>query len=73
MIPGWETLTRSLLQLASRLVSVPYIGWDICVIRDGFVVIEGNNRPDVNLMQIHRPLLLDARVQRFYKDRGVIN
>jgi hypothetical protein len=71
-IPGWETIKARLLGLAGKCASVPYVGWDLVITDDGFSVIEGNNRTDVNLLQIHRPLLVDERVVRFYERQGVI-
>lgn len=49
-----------------------YVGWDIIVTDDGYKIIEGNNYSDVNLLQIHRPLLADPRVRRFYLYHGII-
>jgi hypothetical protein len=72
-IPGWRKVVARLLEVAGALASrVPYVGWDIVVTRCGFQIIEGNNYSDVNLLQVHRPLLVDPRVRAFYKTYGVL-
>jgi hypothetical protein len=72
-IPGWPEVRDGILDLARRLPFLPYIGWDIIITdKGGYVIIEGNNRPDINLLQVHRPLLADARVRRFYERHGVV-
>jgi hypothetical protein len=44
----------------------------VVVARDGPVLIEGNNKSDVNLIQAHRPLLANARVRAFYERHGLL-
>lgn len=71
-IEGWETLVVDIMNLCKKLDHTPYIGWDIAVTDDGFCVIEANNMPDLILMQIHKPLLKDSRVVKFYQQHGVL-
>jgi hypothetical protein len=72
VIPFWNQVKTMVLQMASDLFFIPYIGWDIAITEDGFRIIEGNNFTDVNLLQVHVPLLLDPRVKAFYRRFGVI-
>jgi hypothetical protein len=72
-IPDWHATTELVLTLSARLSFLPYIGWDVVVTGAGPKVIEGNYYSDVNLLQVHRPLLLDPRVRRFYKHHQVIH
>jgi hypothetical protein len=71
-IPGWSQVRDGILELADKVPFLPYVGWDVIVTDEAYVVIEGNSRPDVNLMQVHRPLLADERVRRFYARHSIV-
>ena len=66
-IPNWEKIADKLLELARMCPFLPYVGWDIIVTEDGMKILEGNNHSDVNLIQVHQPMLVDSRVRRFYE------
>jgi hypothetical protein len=68
-VPAWSMVKSRILAMARTLPFVPYIGWDLVVTADGFKVIEGNNCPGINLIQVHLPLLKDSRIRRFYEGR----
>lgn len=71
VIPHWPSICAGVLGIAGRLPpDTPYVGWDVIVTRDGFVVLEGNRYSDVNLLQVHGPLLADPRVRAFYRHYG---
>lgn len=68
-VPGWGRIREDVLELAEAFPDVPYVGWDLLVTGPGeFVVLEGNNQPDVDLVQANRPLLADDRVLDFYDE-----
>jgi hypothetical protein len=71
-VANWDQIATHLSELASRVPFLPYIGWDIIATDDGFVIIEGNARPEVRAIQAHGPLLADPRVAAFYRAHGVI-
>lgn len=71
-IPHWRDIVACLRRAAERFSFIPYLGWDVVVTDDAFVVIEVNSNTDVNLLQVHGPLMSDARVRRFYRHHGVI-
>ncbi len=72
-VPGWEQIRDRLLEIAEMLSHVPYVGWDLVVTGEGeFRIIEANSYPGVASLQVHRPLLADARTRRFYRNHGVI-
>jgi hypothetical protein len=72
-VPGWSAIRDQLLDMATTFSHTPYIGWDIVVTGEGeFTVIEGNNCSGVRVFQVHRPLLDNPRVRRFYEHHGVI-
>lgn len=74
-LPSWNDVCTTILSIADAVSSyLPYIGWDV-VITDhegSFMLIEGNARTDVDLLQIHEPLLVDQRVRRFYESHGIL-
>jgi len=72
-IPGWEEIRSQILQMARTYSYLPYIGWDIVVTDEGdFTVIEANNCSGTRWLQTDEPLLTDSRVERFYRNHGVI-
>jgi hypothetical protein len=72
-VPGWPAVRETLLEMAATFSHAPYIGWDVIVTDEGeFTVIEGNNCSGVRVFQVHRPLLDDSRVRRFYERHGIV-
>lgn len=63
-IPNWENIKKTSLDLADKL-KVDYVGWDILVTNESFYFIEGNCNSDLDLLQVHSPLLTDNRVVNF--------
>ncbi len=66
-LPGWDMVRDAGLDVARRLSFLPYAGWDVLITPNGMRVIEGNNRPGSDIMQIEEGLLRDARVRNFYR------
>lgn len=71
-VPNWNEVKRQILDLSNELSYLNYVGWDVVVTDDGIKVIEGNNYSDVNILQIHKPLLVDDRVKEFYRYHNII-
>lgn len=71
-IPNWEGIKRGLTDLMRAQPAFRYVGWDVVATQDGYRILEGNNFSNVNLIQIHRPLLCDERVVHFYRRNGVL-
>lgn len=72
-VPNWEAVRNGVLSVFESLPVLKYVGWDVVVTSDGFRILEGNNYSDVNLLQVHGPLLSDRRVRDFYIRHGVLN
>lgn len=73
VIPGWEAIRDGVLEIAETFSYAPYVGWDLVVTGEGeFRIIEANSYPGVASLQVHRPLLTDARTRRFYQDHDVV-
>lgn len=73
LIPNWNFIKKGILELASAISYIPYIGWDVVPMEDDFLILEANSNSDVNLLQVHTPLLKDNRVRNFYKEHKVIS
>lgn len=73
-VPGWEAIREKLLAVAAAFPQTPYVGWDVVPTDDegGFQIIEANSYPGMKSLQVHRPLLADDRVERFYDARGAL-
>jgi|LSQX01.2.fsa_nt_gb hypothetical protein len=72
MVPDWEQIVEGVLHALKCIPLLPYVGWDIVVTNSGFMILEGNSNTDVNLLQVHQPLLADERVRRSYRKMGVV-
>ena len=71
-IPHWLAVIDCCHAAMVQQPGLQYVGWDVVVARDGPVLIEGNNKSDVNLIQAHRPLLANSRVRSFYERHGLL-
>lgn len=71
-IKNWNVIKEYILNLSKQYFYVPYIGWDVVPMQNGFMILEGNSNSDVNLLQIHGGLLKDVRVKEFYEKYVVI-
>jgi|tagenome__1003787_1003787.scaffolds.fasta_scaffold20876231_2 hypothetical protein len=71
-VPRWRELTAHLLEIADRLRFLPYVGWDVIVTDDGFLINEGNTQPGLKSLQACRPILTEKRVASFLRHYGVI-
>ena len=72
-VPNWSAIREGILDLAAAFSHTPYIGWDVVATGEGeFTVIEANNSSDMDILQVHRPLLADQRARRFYERRGAV-
>lgn len=71
-VERWRETVETLLAIAARFPDAPAVGWDLVVTREGPCVLEGNSPPQVAVWQVHRPLLVDPRVRRFYQAYGVL-
>jgi len=72
VIPNWDSILKTIRSASKQLAFLPYIGWDIVVTENNFVVIEGNTKPGIESMQILAPLLEKERnreIMRRISDR----
>lgn len=72
-VPYWDLIKEKVVLASERLPFLKYIGWDVLITKDGKIsIIEANNCTSVSLLQVHRPLLIDKRVEKFYKYHKII-
>lgn len=71
-IPNWDRIVADILRIAGAFPFLRYVGWDMAVTDEGFCILEGNNFTNVNLFQIHAPLLSDPRTADFFRRHGVV-
>jgi Sugar-transfer associated ATP-grasp len=72
VIPHWERIAATILEVCRHLPYLPYVGWDVIVTADGFKLVEGNHFPGLFPHQAHAPLLADPRVLRFFQAYGIV-
>jgi hypothetical protein len=72
VIPNWAAIKEKIYSLLICFPMIKYVGWDIAEQDEGIVALEGNNHPQARLLQIHKPLLEDERVARFYRHHQII-
>lgn len=71
VIPHWEEIKASVLEVSSHFPFLDIIAWDILPTPDGFTVIEGNTSSGVNIIQLWGPQRY-GRLGRFYREHGII-
>lgn len=71
-VPDWDNIKQKLLDMMEELPYIKYVGWDVAVTDNDIVIIEGNSHFQVGVIQLHKPLLKDAQVRKFYKYYGII-
>ncbi len=71
-VANWDVIRAGIVEVAGKVPFLPYIGWDVVATDSGYLIIEGNKQSDVNLLQVHRPLLRDPRVRAFYERERIL-
>jgi hypothetical protein len=51
-LPRWNDLMNTIDELVLQFPEYKLIGWDMALTDDGWVVVEGNNRPNINTIQM---------------------
>lgn len=73
IVPGWDRIKDEIRTIASGTEAFDYVGWDLVVTSPGeFKIIEANSYPDPDVLQVHRPLLVNDGVRQFFQHRGVV-
>lgn len=73
VLPDWARIKEAALTAARCVPFMPYVGWDVAVDASGApVIIEGNRNTGIKVLQVHRGLLRDPAVRRFYERVGAL-
>lgn len=71
-IPHFKEIVDSLVKAHGALVELKLIAWDVAVTENGYKIIEVNRSTDVNVYQIHAPLLKNKELYDFFVREGVV-
>lgn len=72
VVPNWPIIQQSVLAAMASVPVLRYVGWDILIANERFWVLEGNADTDIDLLQVHKPLLSIPAAREFYKRHNVI-
>ena len=62
-LPDWQALIDMCCEMARKIPTVRYIGWDMAHTDQGWIVIEGNNCPQIGMVQIARQKGIRAQLE----------
>lgn len=51
-VPNWDLLLEKAREAAKLIPSVQYVGWDMVILEDDIAIIEGNNDPGHDVVQM---------------------
>lgn len=72
-VPEWEMIKSKALELSEHYSFMEYIGWDIVLQpNNNITLFEANDACDLKLHQVHKPLLSNERIKRFYQRHNVV-
>jgi len=72
-VPNWEEVLDAGKRAHSSFPQAEMIAWDFALNEQAEpVMIEANASTDVDLIQIHSPMLAEPRVRRFFEFHGVV-
>jgi Sugar-transfer associated ATP-grasp len=74
LIPNWEKIKETMLNVADSVSFLKIIGWDLIIVNNekGFVLLEGNNGPCFKVHQLHGGFNKDPQIKKFMKHYKVI-
>ncbi len=74
VIPNWEKIKATMLDVANSVSFLKIIGWDLIIVDNekGFVLLEGNNGPCFKVHQLHGGFKKNPQIKKFMKFHKVI-
>lgn len=72
VIPKWDNISKFFIKTA-KLISpfIKVVGWDIIITDDSFVVIEGNNGPNLTVQGRDYPMAKNIETREFLEYFGI--
>ncbi len=71
VVPKWSTVVEDMKSLFLQVPYISYCGFDLILMDDDVVVLEGNSYSQVRLFQMHRPLLPDPIYTKVLSHNGI--
>lgn len=72
-IPYWSQAIELAMRAFQHLPFLVYVGWDLVIGESQVYLLEGNHYSGVNLIQGHRPLLLNDQIKRFFRFHRILD
>ena len=73
VLPRWDAIGGTALRAAVSMPMNCYVGWDLYLDPAGRIIIgEASGSTGVGIYQVHRGLLSDPAVRRFFEEAGVL-
>lgn len=66
-IQGWESVKERIIELASRMPYLKYVGWDMVLSDNDLYILEGNVAPGLGLVQLYDPLKNCTQAWNFFR------
>jgi hypothetical protein len=73
VLPFWDDVVEMSVAALVELPFILHVGWDIAIGPAGPCIIEGNSYSGVDMFQVHRPLLTDPFIRKFYTHHGILD
>ena len=72
-VPDWDAVKTTILAAAARLAYFKFLSWDVVLLDHGIAIIEADTVSGIETLQVHRPLLRDERLRRFFAFHGYVS
>ena len=66
IIPGFEKVKNSVLDISNSFPFLRYVGWDVAVTNEGFKIIEANSFTSLGILQREGGFLDDEKLRKFF-------
>jgi putative polysaccharide biosynthesis protein len=71
VVPDWNIVRSTMLELASLLPYPGLVGWDVALTDGGIVIVEGNTKPGLPIHESHASLRRTEEQRAFWREMGI--